>query len=56
LSKILGILPEEVQGIDEILADLGAQHGLQFIRKLHRQITGMANTMRTEFIVMLQRR
>lgn len=56
LSKIMGISPDKVQGIDEMLIELGSQHGLELVRKLSRQITGMANTMRTEFIVMLQRR
>lgn len=56
LSKILGVPADSVQGIDEILIELGATHGLHLVRKLSRQITGMANTMRTEFIVMLQRR
>ncbi|MGO9116196.1 MAG: TRM11 family SAM-dependent methyltransferase [Desulfomonilaceae bacterium] len=55
LSKILGILPGQVQGIDEILCEMGITHGLKLVRKLSRQITGMANTMRTEFIVMLER-
>jgi DNA modification methylase len=55
LSKILGVSPDHVKGIDEIIIELGAQHSFNFIRKLNRQITGMANTMRTEFIVMLQR-
>jgi len=55
LSKILGVSPEEVQGIDEILCEMGNSHGLKLVRKLSRQITGMANTMRTEFIVMLER-
>jgi hypothetical protein len=44
-----------VKGIDELLVELGKLHDLHLIRKLSRQITGMANTMRTEFIVMLQR-
>jgi len=56
LSKILGVPPDRVQGIDELLIELGAQYGLQLVRKLDRQITGIANTMRSEFIVMLQRR
>jgi SAM-dependent methyltransferase len=56
LSKILGISPDEVKGIDELLVEIGKAHGLNLTRKLSRQITGMANTMRTEFIVMLQRR
>lgn len=56
LGKILGIPPSEVQGIDEIFIELGSQYGLRLVRKLARQVTGMANTMRTEFIVMLQRK
>ncbi len=56
LGKILDVPPDEVQGIDDLLSELGTHHGLQVVRKLSRQITGMANTMRTEFIVMLQRR
>jgi hypothetical protein len=56
LGKIMGVSPNDVQGIDEMLIELGSQYGLQLVRKLNRQITGMANTMRTEFIVMLQRR
>jgi hypothetical protein len=56
LSRILGVPPAAVQGIDELLIELGSLHGLHLIRKLDRQITGMANTMRTEYIVMLQRR
>ncbi len=55
LSKILDVSPEEVEGIDEVLVKLGAKHGLQLVRKIERQITGMANTMRSEFIVMLQK-
>jgi len=55
LSKIFEVPPDEVKGIDELLVELGKPHGLHLIRKLSRQITGMANTMRTEFIVMLQR-
>jgi len=56
LSKILGVSPSEVQGIDEMVIELAARRGLHLVRKIGRQITGMANTMRTEFIVMLQRR
>lgn len=55
LGRILGVSPEEVQRIDELLGELGVVHGLKVIRKLERQITGMANTMRSEFIIMLQR-
>ncbi|MDY7038806.1 MAG: DNA methyltransferase, partial [Thermodesulfobacteriota bacterium] len=55
LSKILNVEPGEVTGIDEILSQGGQKHRLSLIRKIERQITGMANTMRTEFIVMLQK-
>jgi len=55
LSKIFNVPPDEVKGIDELLVELGKPYGLHVVRKLSRQITGMANTLRTEFIVMLQR-
>lgn len=55
LSKLIGVGAEEVPGIDETLVALAEQHGMRLVRKMARQITGMANTMRTEFIVMLQR-
>lgn len=55
LSKILNVQPEEVQGIHEILCDLASSHGLRLVRKMNRQISGIANTMRTEFILMLER-
>jgi len=56
LGKLLGVSPDDVQGIDELLIELSSQHGFRPLRKLSRQITGMANTMRTEYIVMLQRK
>jgi hypothetical protein len=55
LSKILGVAPESVTGIDEMVSDWAGGHGLRRVRKLHRQIRGMSNTMRTEYIVFLQR-
>lgn len=55
LGSILGVSPSAVQGIDELVEELGRSCGLELVRKIGRQITGMANTMRTEFIVMLQR-
>ena len=55
LSKILDVPPEEVRGIEEVLTQLGGHHALHLVRKMGRQITGMANTMRNEFILMLQR-
>lgn len=55
LGKILEVPPNEVQGIDELIVELGHRHNLRLIRRFSRQITGMANTMRSEFILLLQR-
>jgi hypothetical protein len=55
ISKILGVQPDNVTGIDEMISDWAAGHGLHHVRKLHRQIRGMSNTMRTEYIVFLQK-
>lgn len=55
LSHILKVPREKVKGIDQILVELGRPFGLNLVRRIERQITGMANTMRTEFIVMLQK-
>jgi len=56
LAKILGVSADEVQPIDDLLIELATKHGLRLVRRLERQITGMANIMRSEYIVMLQRR
>jgi len=55
LSKALGIPKEQVAGLHRILIDLALQHGFSLVRKLARQISGIANTMRSEYIVILQR-
>lgn len=55
LSRILGIQTNDVQGLDELIIEIGARHGLRYVKKIDRQIRGMANTMRSEYIVMLQR-
>ncbi len=55
LSRILDVAPEQVKGIPDILVELGESLGLSLVRKIERQITGMANTMRTESILFLQR-
>jgi hypothetical protein len=51
----LDLPPEDVPGIDQLMVELAAGHGLTLLRKISRQITGMATTMRSEFIVMLQK-
>lgn len=55
LSKVMGVAPDEVEGIDEMLVNLGKPHGLSLVRKIVRQITGMANVMRNESILMLMK-
>ena len=56
LSKVFGVSPEKVIGIDQLLVQWGERHGFQQVRKLSRQIRGLSNTMRTEYIVILQRK
>jgi hypothetical protein len=56
LSKILEVDPKDVIGIDEILVGVAQKTDMDLIRKIERQITGMANTMRSEFIVMLRKK
>lgn len=55
LSKALKLPRESVKGLHQIMADLAAGRGFSLVRMLPRQISGMANTMRNEFIVILQR-
>lgn len=55
LARILGVDSDKVQSIGDLLVDLGRPHGLRLLRKITRQITGMANTMRDEYILMFQR-
>ncbi|OIN94786.1 MAG: hypothetical protein AUJ48_04460 [Deltaproteobacteria bacterium CG1_02_45_11] len=55
ISKILKVDPQEVKGLHEQLTDMAHNHSMSHVRNIERQITGMANTMRTEFIVMLQK-
>lgn len=54
LSRILDISSVDVKGINRILTELAQAHNLVLIRQMERTIKGMANTMRSEYIVMLQ--
>ncbi len=56
LGKALGISPGEVKGLHEIIIDLGAGCGFVPVKIMSRPIIGMSNTMRREFIVILQKR
>jgi hypothetical protein len=55
LGKALGVSPEKVRGLHEILADLGSNHDLELIKMMSRPITGISNTMRREYILLLRR-
>ncbi len=55
LGKALGVSPEKVRGIHEILADLSIKHNFQLVKMMSRPITGISNTMRREYILMLRR-
>ena len=55
LGKALKVAPEEVPGLHEILVNMGSKHGLQLVKMMSRPITGISNTMRREYIVMLRR-
>lgn len=56
LSKALKIPKEEVRGLHELTVELGEKHGMTPVRLLERSIHGISNTMRKEYIVMLQKR
>jgi len=55
LGKALGVSPEKVRGLHEILADLASNHGFSLAKVMSRPITGISNTMRREYILMLRR-
>jgi len=56
LGKVLGMPPEDVPGLHEILIEMGSRHELKLVKMISRPITGISNTMRREYIVMLQRK
>lgn len=55
LAKILKENPEDIKGLDQVLIDLGNEIGFKWGKSIERQITGMANAMRTEKIIMLKK-
>lgn len=55
LSKALKIPKEEVQGLHDLTVELGTNHGMNLVKLFERSIHGMSNTMRKEYIVMLQK-
>jgi len=55
LGKLLGMPSEDVPGLQEILIEMGLKRNFKLLKKISRPITGISNTMRHEYIVMLQR-
>ena len=55
LSKALNVAKEDVPGLHQILIDKASKHVFSLIRSLARRISGIANTMRDEYIVIFQR-
>ncbi len=55
LSKALGIPKEEVPGLHQILIEKASRHGFSLVRSLARRISGIANTMRDEYIIIFKR-
>jgi DNA modification methylase len=55
LSKVLNVSPEDVPGLHRILVELADGHGFKLVKEMSRPITGISNTMRREYILLLQR-
>jgi len=55
LSNALKIPKENVSGLNKVIINIALTKGFSHIRSLPRQIVGMANTMRQEYIVILQK-
>jgi tRNA G10 N-methylase Trm11 len=55
LSKALHIPKEQILGLHKIFIDMAASHHFSLVRALARQISGIANTMRNEYIIILKR-
>jgi tRNA G10 N-methylase Trm11 len=55
LAKVTGVSPNEVIGLHDILCDRGSHYSLKKVKMMSRPITGISNTMRREYILILQR-
>ncbi len=56
LGKVLGVSPDEVKGLHEVLIDMSVTCGFKPIKMMSRPITGISNTMRREYILILQKK
>lgn len=55
LGKALKKSPDEVPGLHELIIEMGSKSNLQLIKMMSRPIMGISNTMRKEYIVILQK-
>ncbi|OFW01705.1 MAG: hypothetical protein A3G20_04290 [Acidobacteria bacterium RIFCSPLOWO2_12_FULL_59_11] len=55
LSKVLGVSPDDVPGLHDILVEMAKRYGLVLVRTMTRSILGISNTMRREHILLLQK-
>lgn len=55
LGKILELPADEVPGLHEMLSEMASSHGFGLIKQMSRPITGISNTMRREYILMLRK-
>lgn len=55
LGKVLGVSPDQVQGLHEILIDMGSGVRFKPVKTMSRTIVGISNTMRREYILILQK-
>ena len=55
LGKVFGVSPDAVQGLHEILIDMGEGCGFKPVKIMSRPIIGISNTMRREYILILQK-
>jgi hypothetical protein len=55
LSKVLGVSPDEVPALHEMLVEMAQPYALKLVKTLSRSIVGISNTMRRESILLLQK-
>jgi hypothetical protein len=55
LAKLFGMEPKEVDGLDALVTRLAEAAGMSCVRRFERRIVGLANTMRSEDILLFQK-
>jgi hypothetical protein len=55
LGKLLGEDPDQVEGLDELIIRIAGNSRMTLVRRLERRIVGLANTMRSEDILLFEK-